>query len=288
MLCRRIASALRRIVYRSPSAAFRIAEPVEHKQQMSACAGEVSIPGGTFLIAMGRPDRHGIHGEHDGPGRMPRVHPINPLPRQIGRCGEVLVTGKELCLQSPHPAVARGLPGYGAPADNPSHRGIASRAGGIVYVLMAGHVRQAERVIKLAAGRLSGVGGDSGTVDSSFRRRSKSSRRGPSTGSSAGFAICRAPKCAQDIFSYDGTDDQSHQSMEPYGKCGVRPSCRYASPAMLLLARCSCLLKVETRSRRPILLCVRETQHNDGLQGKFDPAERMAGFILNFLRWRRA
>jgi len=270
MLCRKIASALRPIVYRSPSAAFRIAKPVEHKQPIAAGAGEVPIPGGACLIAM----------------------------------------------ESMSSTMALG--GCRARADNPSHRGIASRAVGVVYVLMAteaaedglakqsrhrvpavlagaridilmaGHVRQAERVIKLAAGRLSGVGGDSGTVDSSFRRRSKSSRRGPSTGSSAGFAICRAPKCAQDIFSYDGTDDQSHQSMEPYGKCGVRPSCRYASPAMLLLARCSCLLKVETRSRRPILLCVRETQHNDGLQGKFDPAERMAGFILNFLRWRRA
>ncbi len=126
---------------------------------------------------------------------MPRVHPVNPLPRQIGRCGEVLVTGKELRLQSPHPAGACGLPGYGAPADNPSHCGIASRAVGVVYVLiateaaedglakqsrhrvptvlagaridrlMAGHVRQAERVIRLAAGRPSGVGGDSGTVE---------------------------------------------------------------------------------------------------------------------------
>ncbi len=94
-----------------------------------------------------------------------------------------------------HPAGARGLPGYGAPVDNPSHRGIASRVVGVVYVLiateaaedgsaqqsrhrvqavlagarigrlMAGHVRQAERVIKLAAGRQAGVGGDSATVE---------------------------------------------------------------------------------------------------------------------------
>ena len=126
---------------------------------------------------------------------MPRVPPVNPLPRQIGRCGEVLVTGRELCLQSPHTDGAHGLPGYGATVDNPSHRGIASRAVGVVYVLiateaaedgsakqsrhrvpavlagaridrlMAGHVRQAERAIKLAAGRPSGVGGDSATVE---------------------------------------------------------------------------------------------------------------------------
>ncbi len=57
--------------------------------------------------------------------------------------------------------------------------------------------------------------------NSSFRRRSKSSRRGPSTGSPAGFAICRAPKCAQDTGSYDRANDQSHQVMEPYGKCGI-------------------------------------------------------------------
>ncbi len=52
MLCRRIASALRPIIYRSPSAAFLIAEPVEHKQPMAAGAGEVPIPGGAFLISM--------------------------------------------------------------------------------------------------------------------------------------------------------------------------------------------------------------------------------------------
>ncbi len=96
---------------------------------------------------------------------MPRVPPVNPLPRQIGRCGEVLFTGKELCLQSPHPAGACGLPGYGAPADNPV---IACRPFLPVRgsrMLMAGHVRQAERVIRLAAGRPSGVGGDSATVE---------------------------------------------------------------------------------------------------------------------------
>ncbi len=173
---------------------------------------------------------------------MPRVPPVNPLPRQIGRCGEVFVTGRELCLQSPHTDGAHGLPGYGATVDNPSHRGIASRAVGVVYVLiateaaedgsakqsphrvpavlagaridrlMAGHVRQAERAMSVVIPQ---------PWNSSFRRRSKSSRRGPSTGSPAGFAICRATKCAQDIASHHGTDDQSHQSMEPYGKCGV-------------------------------------------------------------------
>ncbi len=126
---------------------------------------------------------------------MPRVPPVNSLPRQIGRCGEVLVPGKELLSPIAPSGRARGLPGYGAPADNPSHCGIASRAVGVVYVLMAteaaedglakqsnhrvptvlagaridrlmaGHVRQAERVIRLAAGRPSGVGGDSSTVE---------------------------------------------------------------------------------------------------------------------------
>ncbi len=138
---------MRPIVYRSPSAAFRIAKPVEHKQRIAAGAGEVPIPGGACLIAM----------------------------------------------ESMSSTMALG--GCRAPADNPSHRGIASRAVGVVYVLMAteaaedglakqsrhrvpavlagaridrlmaGHVRQAERVIRLAAGRPSGVGGDSGTVE---------------------------------------------------------------------------------------------------------------------------
>ncbi len=45
------------------------------------------------------------------------------------------------------------------------HRVPTVLAGARIGRLMAGHVRQAERVIKLAAGRPSGVGGDSATVE---------------------------------------------------------------------------------------------------------------------------
>ncbi len=39
---------------------------------------------------------------------MPRMHPVNPLPRQISQCGEVLVGGKELSLE-PEQALHRVL-----------------------------------------------------------------------------------------------------------------------------------------------------------------------------------
>ncbi len=66
--------------------------------------------------------------------------------------------------------------------------------------------------------------------NASFRRRSKSSRRDPSTGSPAGFAICRAPKCAQDIGSHHRTNDQSHQSQSPAASCSWRPTTPVSSP----------------------------------------------------------
>ncbi len=142
------------------------------------------------------PDRHGIHVEHDGPGRMPRVHPVNPLPRQIGRCGEVLVTGRELRLQSSHPAGARGLPGYGAPADNPSHRGIASRA--------------------------VGVGGDSATVEPELQAAVEIEPKRPVNRFTRRVRHMPRPKMrSRHCFLVTEPTDQSHQLMEPHGKCGL-------------------------------------------------------------------
>jgi hypothetical protein len=43
---------------------LQIAELVEHEQRMVAGAGEVTVVGGAFLIAMGRADTR-IHVEHD-------------------------------------------------------------------------------------------------------------------------------------------------------------------------------------------------------------------------------
>jgi hypothetical protein len=160
---------------------------------MIAGAGEVAVIGGAFLIAMGRADA-AVHVEHDCLGRMPPMHPINPLPRQIGQRGEVLVGGKELRLEAPHLAGGSGLLCNSVTADNPAHRRIASQAIGVVHVLVATeaaedrlaeqarqrvpavpagarvnqfiahHVRQPERVIEFAIGKQPGVGGDPGAM----------------------------------------------------------------------------------------------------------------------------
>ncbi len=196
--------------------------PVEHKQPMAAGAGEGPIPSGAYLTAMGRPDCHGIRVEHDGPGRMPRVHPVNPLPRQIGRCGGRLSSpvGNSVSNCPIRPAHA-ACPATARP---PTIHRIAGSTGS--WPAMS---------VKPNASLSSRQAGHPASVvipqpwNPSFRRRSKSSRRGPSTGSPAGFAICRAPKCAQDIGSHHRTNDQSHQSMESYGKCKLKYAGRSVS-----------------------------------------------------------
>lgn len=59
--------AVRRMnVARAQRRTLQINELVEHEQRMVAGAGEVTIVGGAFLIAVGRADTR-IHIEHDGP-----------------------------------------------------------------------------------------------------------------------------------------------------------------------------------------------------------------------------
>ncbi len=189
---------------------------------------------------------------------MPRVHPVNPLPRQIGRCGEVLVTGKELCLQSPHPAGHAACPATARPPT--IHRIAGSRPGRSASLTSSWPPRRPKTdrrnnpviacrpflpvrgstgswpamSVKPSASSGSRQAGHPASVvipqpwNASFRRRSKPSRRGPSTGSPAGFAICRAPKCAQEIGSHHRANDQSHQLTEPHGKCGIKTQHAFA------------------------------------------------------------
>ena len=104
-------------------APFQIAELVEHEQRMIAGAGEVAVVGGAFLIAIGRADAR-VHVEHDAVRRAAAMHPVDPLPGEIGERGEVLITRQPLRLEAPHLAGGGRLLRHGPTADNPAHRRI--------------------------------------------------------------------------------------------------------------------------------------------------------------------
>ena len=120
---------------------------------------------------------------------------VDPLPREIDERGEVLIIGEPLGLEPPHLA-GRGCVTFDSlAADDPAHRRIARHPVSVVDVLVSGkptehrlaqHAdqimtsvppraavnevllrdgHQAERVIKLAIGQQSGIGGDTRTVE---------------------------------------------------------------------------------------------------------------------------
>ena len=64
-------------------AAFQHAELVEQEVGVVAGAVEVAIPGGTFLITMGRADR-AVHVQHDILQPVAVMEPVDPLPVQVG------------------------------------------------------------------------------------------------------------------------------------------------------------------------------------------------------------
>ena len=122
------------------------------------------------------------------------MNAVDPLPGQIGERGEVLVTRQPLGLEPPHLAGRGRIALDRLAADDPAHRRITSQPVGVVDVLVSGkptehrlaqHAHQivatvparapvnqvllrdghqAERVIELAIGQQSGIGGDARTV----------------------------------------------------------------------------------------------------------------------------
>ena len=86
---------------------------------MVAGAGEVTVVDRGFLITMGRADAE-IHAQHDGLEQMPCMHSVNPLPREISQCSEVLVDGKERRLEASHLAGRCRSFRISTPTDNPA------------------------------------------------------------------------------------------------------------------------------------------------------------------------
>jgi hypothetical protein len=99
---------------------LQIAELIEHEQRMVAGTGEVAVVGGAFLLAMGRADAR-IHIEDDGPRRAPARNGVDPLPRETGERGEVLVTREPFRLEPPHLAGRGRIALDGLAADEPAH-----------------------------------------------------------------------------------------------------------------------------------------------------------------------
>ena len=81
--------------------ALQHAELVEQEVGVVAGAVEMPIPGGPFLIAVGRADR-AVHIQHDVIQTVSVMKPVDPLSVQIGQRRPVLDRGQCLGLEPPH------------------------------------------------------------------------------------------------------------------------------------------------------------------------------------------
>src|SRR3954471_22907905 len=68
------------------SAAFQVAELVEHEQRVIAGAAEVPVVGGSFLPAVGRAHA-GVHVQHDPFHGSAGVNAVDPVPTQVRQSG---------------------------------------------------------------------------------------------------------------------------------------------------------------------------------------------------------
>jgi len=88
-------------VARAKAAQFQITELVEEEQRVVARATKVPVVGAPFLGAVRLADT-AVHVQHDGRLRPPRMHSVNPGPRQIGQCREVGLDGQPTGLEPAH------------------------------------------------------------------------------------------------------------------------------------------------------------------------------------------
>ena len=103
---------------------------------MIAGAVEMPVPGGSFLIAMGRTDR-AVHVQHDILEPVAVMEPVDPLPVQIGQRRPVLRHGQRLGLEPPHLRGRGCLRIDGTATDNLTHDRDRAPAVGVVDVLVA-------------------------------------------------------------------------------------------------------------------------------------------------------
>ena len=82
------------------SAAFQIAELVEHEQRMIAGALVMAVPDAQLLLAMGRADAR-IHVEHDAARRPSTVHQVDPLAAQVSQWREVVSAASHFVSKRP-------------------------------------------------------------------------------------------------------------------------------------------------------------------------------------------
>ena len=118
-------------------AAFQHAELVEQEVRVITGAFEMPVPGGPFLIAMGRADR-AVHVQHDILQAVAIMEPVDPLPVQVGQRFPVLGQGQRLGLEPPHLG-SRGRLRIDRPATHDlAHHGIEGQPVSVVDILVSG------------------------------------------------------------------------------------------------------------------------------------------------------
>ena len=96
----------------------------------------MAVVGRALLVAIGRADT-GLQVENHLFRRTAVVNPVDPKPGQIGKGGDVVVSGQKLRLEASHLARRCGLLGHGSASNNPPHGRIMPEAVGVVDVLVA-------------------------------------------------------------------------------------------------------------------------------------------------------
>ena len=120
----------------SQGAAFQHAELVEQEKPVVAAAVEMAVPGGLFLITMGRADGT-VHVEHDVLQPVAIVEPVDPLTVQVGQSRSVLGQSQRIGLEPPHLRRGGRLCIDGAPTHNLPHDRITGEPVRIVDILVA-------------------------------------------------------------------------------------------------------------------------------------------------------
>src|SRR5665811_404787 len=104
---------------------------------MIAGAGEVTVVGCSFLVAIGLAHTR-VHVEHDAVQRTAAANPVNPSPAEIGERDKVLIIRKPIRLEASHLAGGGCLLRCSTTANDPAHRRITPEPVGVVHVLVSG------------------------------------------------------------------------------------------------------------------------------------------------------